>query len=56
MHDQCSVSQMNIKLLSLNEENQNLEYTRWRHNMFPGPKKERGATIKENMIIYFETG
>ena len=31
---------MNIKLLSLNEENQNFEYTGWRHDMFRGPKKE----------------
>ena len=31
---------MNIKLLSLNEENENFEYTYWKHNMFQGPKKK----------------
>ena len=38
-HDECSISQMNIKSLSLNEENENFEYTSWRHNMFQGPRK-----------------
>ena len=34
VNDECCLSQMNIKLLSLNEENEISEYTSWRHNMF----------------------
>ena len=30
---------MNIKLLSLNEYYENIEFTNWRHNMFQGLKK-----------------
>ena len=40
MYDKCFISQINIKLLSLNEEDQNFECTGWRCNMFRGPKKE----------------
>ena len=39
VHDESCNSQMDIKLLSLNEENENFEYANWRHNMFRGPKK-----------------
>ena len=31
---------MNIKLLFLSEENENFEYTGWRHNIFRGPQKD----------------
>ena len=37
--DECCLSQMNIKLLSLNEENEKFENTGWRRNMFQGPKR-----------------
>ena len=40
VHDECCIRQMNIKLLSLNEENENFEYTYWKRNMFQGPKKK----------------
>ena len=44
---------MNIKLLSLNEENENFECTGWRHNMFQGFKKEGGATIRGIRFLFF---
>ena len=43
VHDERSISQMNIKLLSLNEENGNFESTSWRHVL--RSQKEGGATI-----------
>ena len=52
-HDECSISQMNIKSLSLNEENENFEYTSWRHNMYQGPEKEGDATIGGNTVLLF---
>ena len=39
MHVECSINQMNVKLLSLNEENENFEFTNSRHNMFRGSEK-----------------
>ena len=32
------LAKINVKLLSLNEENENFEDTSWRHNMLRGPK------------------
>ena len=32
---------MDIKLLSLNGENEYFEYANWRHNMFEVPKRGR---------------
>ena len=42
------LAKMNIKLLSINEENENFEYTSWRHNMFEGLKKRGGTAIRES--------
>ena len=39
VHDKCRINQMNIKSLSLSEENENFEYSSLRNNMFRGPKK-----------------
>ena len=49
-HDEWCIHPMNIKLLSLNEENQNFEYKSRRQNVFGGPKRG-GATIRGNTII-----
>ena len=43
---------MNIKLLSLNEENEYFKYTGWRHNMFRGPQKSEGATIRGGALYF----
>ena len=40
VHDECCISQMNIKLLSLNEGKEN-EYTSWIH--VSGSQKEEGV-------------
>ena len=35
VHEDCCISQMNIKVLFLNEKkNENVEYTSWRHKIF----------------------
>ena len=34
VHDGCCISQINIKLMSSNEEKENFEDTSWQHNMF----------------------
>ena len=41
VNDKCCLSQMNIKLLSLNEENEISEYTSRRHNNVLRFQKER---------------
>ena len=48
---------MNIKLLSLDEENENFEYTGWRHKYVLRSQKEGGAiirggaTFRENTVL-----
>ena len=48
VHDQCCISQMNIKLLFLNEEIENFEYTR-------SQKNEGGAIIRGGATIMGNT-
>ena len=48
VHDECCFSQMNIKLLSLNEENENFEHTSWTHNIF-GDRKNWGSAANTNV-------
>ena len=50
VHGEGCTNQMNIKLLSLNNENENFEYTSI-HNMFWGSKRGGGATIRGGAII-----
>ena len=51
VHDESCNSQMDMKLLSLNEESENFEYANRRHNMFQGPKKRGGATIRGTAVF-----
>ena len=38
VHDEYCNSQIDIKLLSLNEEKENFECAIWKHNIFEVPK------------------
>ena len=50
VHNECCVSQINIKLLSLNVENETFEHTSWRHNMYRGPKMRGGVLQIEGVL------